>query len=170
MGSSIVTDIVEPCCVLPHRLHPGLYNNSLGDISMAQPCSGNDCNGAISNDMEEKKHSSSGVPGFPDFPDFWQGETTSDRKQRNGPGDKIRGQKWRTKKAARAKRQQMRIIRKAVNISGTRASGTGKQIKKKKRNERRARRIERVANLQDRRKRKKDMGEICRGLASIGCK
>eukprot|EP00571_Detonula_confervacea_P014406 CAMPEP_0172303790 /NCGR_PEP_ID=MMETSP1058-20130122/5307_1 /TAXON_ID=83371 /ORGANISM="Detonula confervacea, Strain CCMP 353" /LENGTH=180 /DNA_ID=CAMNT_0013014771 /DNA_START=77 /DNA_END=619 /DNA_ORIENTATION=+ len=163
MGSSVVTNLESSSCVLPRKLHPSLYNNSMSDVSMtmSQQCK--------NTKNDNNSSSCGGTPGFPDFPDCWQGETCGERdNSMRDCADKNRGQKWKTN--PRSKRQQQRqLVRKAVNINGTKPAGTGKKIKKRLRDERRMRRIEKVVKLQERRRRKRDMGNICQGLASIKC-
>jgi len=161
MGSSIVADLQSSSSVLPRKLHPNLYINSMRDISMTT--SQQDCKSTIHNNYSS---SCEGIPGFPDFPDCWQGETSGQRKniRSMSHADKNRGQKWKNTNA-----KSKRLIRKAVNMNGNKAAGAGKEVKKRLRDERRMRRIEKIATLQERRRRKIDMGKICQGLASINC-
>ena len=80
-----------------------------------------------------------------------------------------------------SKRRQRRIARKAVNIpygssshTGTNTNpcglGAGKELKRRLRDQRRLKRIEMVIKLQEKRRRKREMGDICRSMASISCK
>ena len=80
-----------------------------------------------------------------------------------------------------SKRRQRRIVRKAVNVpygssshTGTKANpcglGAGKELKRRLRDQRRLKRIEMVVKLQEKRRRKREMGDICRSMASISCK
>ena len=178
MGPSIVAHIEYSSSMLPHKLHPGLYTNSLSDVYM------NHNNTNMNNDrsmIRNKKICCGPPPGFPDFPDCWQGETSSVQRQHNSDdtimhlADKKRsGQNKCTSSKAKSKRQQRRLKRNAVNVYGITKRppatvGTGKTIKKRLRNERRVRRIEKVNKLQERLRRKRDMGNLCRGLASIKC-
>ena len=200
MGAVILNDLQRTSCVLPSKRHHALYNNNpllVGDISMAMSrhCTIGDNNSSNSNHNHTKniglhyqhQHSSNsggGVPCFPDFPEVWQGESSSTKEQKNrnksntdqrmsNANKKHNGPNWKKSTAAKSKRQQRRLIRKAVNVVGTttKAFGmVGKDVKKRQRDERRLRRIEKVVKLQQRRRRKRDMGDICRGLASIRCK
>ena len=81
-----------------------------------------------------------------------------------------------------SKRRQRRIVRKAVNVpygssshtcTGTKANpcglGAGKELKRRLRDQRRLKRIEMVVKLQEKRRRKREMGDICRSMASISC-
>ncbi|KAL9182078.1 hypothetical protein ACHAXT_012421 [Thalassiosira profunda] len=150
MGSSVVTSIQTAACVLPRKLHPALYCNSLGDVAMTQ-------SGSVSG---------GGVPGFPDFPDCWQAESSADRSPaRDASMGKKHCRKWKANAAA--KRKQRRLVRKAVNTVPS--SGAGKEIKRKLKEERRLRRSGKVKQLQERRRRKREMGSICQGLASMKC-
>mmetsp|Transcript_5560 Transcript_5560/g.10134 ORF Transcript_5560/g.10134 Transcript_5560/m.10134 type:complete len:255 (-) Transcript_5560:226-990(-) len=160
MGSSIVTDLPNSSVVVfPHKLHPALYNNSMADASMSSSNNNN-------------SSSCKGTPGFPDFPDCWQGQTSAGERQiKDVSMDKTHTtRKWRVNNA-KAKKQQRRLIRKAVNPAGTASCvQQGKEIKKRLRGDRRIRRKEKAAQLQQRRQRKREMGNICQGLASINCK
>ena len=80
-----------------------------------------------------------------------------------------------------SKRRQRRIVRKAVNIpygSSSRTGakpnpcglGAGKELKRRLRDQRRLKRIEMVVKLQEKRRRKREMGDICRSMAAIKCK
>lgn len=80
-----------------------------------------------------------------------------------------------------SKRRQRRIVRKAVNVpygssshTGTKANpcgmGAGKELKRRLRDQRRLKRIEMVVKLQEKRRRKREMGDICRSMASVSCK
>ena len=170
MGPSIVAHIKNSSSMLPRKLHHGLYTNSLSDVSMMSVCNNTNINNGRS--MVSNKNICRGPPpGFPDFPDCWQGETSSARRQHNIDdsivmhlADKKRsGQNKCTTSKAKSKRQQRRLKRNAVNV------GAAKTIKKRLRDERPVRRIEKVDKLQKQRRRKRDMGNLCRGLASIKC-
>ena len=151
MGSSVVTSLQTAACVLPRKLHPALYCNSLGDVAMSQ-------SGSVSG---------GGVPGFPDFPDCWQAESSADRSPvKDASMGKKHCRKWKANAAA--KRKQRRLVRKAVN-NVVPSSGAGKEIKRKLKEERRLRRSGKVKQLQERRRRKREMGSICQGLASMKC-
>mmetsp|Transcript_7241 Transcript_7241/g.15663 ORF Transcript_7241/g.15663 Transcript_7241/m.15663 type:complete len:248 (+) Transcript_7241:88-831(+) len=160
MGSSIVTDLPNSSVVVfPRKLHPALYNNSMADASMSSSNNNN-------------SSSCKGTPGFPDFPDCWQGQTSAGERQiKDVSMDKKRTtRKWRGNNA-KAKKQQRRLIRKAVNPAGTTSCvQRGKELKKRLRGDRRIHRKEKAAQLQQRRQRKREMGNICQGLASINCK
>ena len=174
MGASIVTNLDSSICVLPmKKLHPGLYNSSLSDISMGNQRHGDANKNNIKNNVINE--CTIGVPGFPDFPDCWQGETS----QRNkgdismSYADKKHKNKCATTSKAKIKRQRRRIVRSAVNIIPKKYTSdkgcTGKTIKKRNRDQRKMRRIEKVAQLQNRRRRKREMGFLCKGLSSIKC-
>jgi len=163
MGASIVTNLdSSSICVLPmKKLHPGLYNSSLSDISM-----GNQRHG-------DANKNNIGVPGFPEFPDCWQGETPQRNKNdiSMSYADKKHKNKCTTTSKAKIKRQRRRIIRSAVNIIPKKYNTgcTGKTIKKRNRDQRKMRRIEKVAQLQNRRRRKREIGILCKGFSSIKC-
>jgi hypothetical protein len=111
-----------------------------------------------------------GVPGFPDFPDAWQGETSRERLRKSNDEvmknvSKNHAKRWKIYRA-RHKRQQRRVG-KATNPAG---ASVGKEIKKRQRDQRRVRRREKAMQLQQRRARKRGMGDVCRGLASMKCK
>uniref|UniRef100_A0A7S0AFB2 Uncharacterized protein n=1 Tax=Minutocellus polymorphus TaxID=265543 RepID=A0A7S0AFB2_9STRA len=85
----------------------------------------------------------------------------------------------RDRTVSKSKRQQRRMARKAVNIPyGSSTSrngnpggiGAGKELKRRLRDQRRLKRIEMVVKLQEKRRRKREMGDMCRGMASIKCK
>ena len=183
MGSSVVEDCKNVSYILPNKLHPSLYNNSLGDVSMMSNKNNNNNNNNNNNKGNEKREHSRhklrvdvGVPGFPDFPDCWQGISSSAAAvQRKGVDTAMHhADKKHSKKCTKTKRQikrqqQRRIVRKAVNTSGIPKSNQGKVIKNILRNERRLRRIEKVVRLQERRRRKRDLGALCKGMASVTC-
>lgn len=176
MGPSIITQITEDSLVLlPSKLlHPGLYDCSLRDIPMDTAAA---ASATIATRMEEKR--AGGVPGFPDFPDFWMGETSRGVHQQQYHNQRRWG--WATKhgkpspRTLRRRRSSLRVPpRRAVNVYGispsiTNIVTTSKEIKKLQRDERKIRRIEQSAKLRERRRRKSDMGEICRGIGSIMC-
>ena len=184
MGSSVVEDCKNVSYTLPNKLHPSLYNNSLGDVSMMsnnKNNNNNNNNNSNNKGNEKREHSHHkltvdvGVPGFPDFPDCWQGISSAAAIQSKvvdtamHHADKKHSKKC-TKTKRQIKRQQQRqIVRKAVNTSGIPKSNQGKVIKNILRNERRLRRIEKVVRLQERRRRKRDMGALCKGMASVTC-
>lgn len=176
MGSSVITKqhLDNSQYVLPpqNKLHPNLYNNSMRDISMDSLiiCDSDEPNN--SGNQQQVSLSSSGVPGFPDFPMCWTGESSAERKNNTS------SKSTRCKSPAKMKRQQRKLARKAVNVpygssfyntQQGNGKGAGNAIKKKSRDERQLRRIEKVVKMQERRRRKRDMGDICRGLASIKC-
>ena len=148
MGSSIIANLQSSSVVFPSKLHPALYDNSLSDVPMTQPCCSNN------------NSPCRGVLGFPDFPDCWQGATSGERENRNGRVGKKHTKNWKVNNS-RTNRQQRRLVRKAVN-----PAGTGKEIKKRLRGERRMRTIEKAEKLQRQCQRKRDMAIICRGMAS----
>ena len=170
LGTSIVADLIElTSCVLPRKLYPGLYNNSMNDVSMRQQ--------RLGGSPDENKYnmdstSGEGVPGFPDFPDCWQGETSIERIKNNESGRG--GHRWKTTGNQSRHQQRKRLLRQAVNTHGiskttAAAASKGKEIKKRLREKRRIRRLEEAAKLRERRRRKSDIGAICRGLESIRC-
>mmetsp|Transcript_29581 Transcript_29581/g.65161 ORF Transcript_29581/g.65161 Transcript_29581/m.65161 type:complete len:213 (-) Transcript_29581:75-713(-) len=162
---------------LPKKLHPGLYTSTLGDAPMTTTGS--------SSAENRKKYgngdkSTGGVPGFPEFPDFWQGESSAERKNNKGRQDSDASlstaeRRGTAKTTARIRRRQKRMVRKAVNPthgSATRTPGgmgAGRELKRRLRDQRRLRRIEMVVKLQEKRRRKNEMREVCRGMASIKC-
>ena len=162
MGSSVVEDCKNVSCVLPSKLHPSLYNNSLGDVSMMLlPPLNNNINNSKGNNekreqLRQKLKVDVGVPGFPDFPGCWQGTSSAASQRKGGDTTMHHADKKHSKKCIKTKRQikrqqQRQIVRKAVNTSGIPKSNQGKVIKNILRNERRLRRIERVVKLQERR-------------------
>lgn len=178
MGSSVVEDCKNVSYILPNKLHPSLYNNSLGDVSMMSNKNNNNNNNTGNEKREHLRHKMRvdvGVPGFPDFPDCWQGTSSSAAIQRKDVDTAMRhADKKHSKKCTKTKRQikrqqQRRIVRKAVNTSGIPKSNQGKVLKNILRNERRLRRIEKVVRLQERRRRKRDIGALCKGMASVTC-
>lgn len=100
---------------------------------------------------------SEGVPGFPDFPDIWMGESSHKRNNKKSPYKKPKS--------------KHRLVRKAVNTpfgSALRKSIT-KELKIRARAERKVHRLEKCIKLKEKRRRKKDMGDLCRGMAGM-CK
>jgi len=174
MGASIVTNL-DGNCALPRKLHPALYNSSLSDVSMSTQR--HDTINKNNKKKNTNKLCTIGVPGFPDFPDCWQGETSQRRNRGDismSYADKKHKNKCATTSKAKIKRQRRRIIRSAVNIipkqyTSTNTCCTGKTIKKRNRDQRKIRRIEKVAQLQNRRRRKRDIGLLCKSLSSIKC-
>eukprot|EP00581_Thalassiosira_minuscula_P010555 CAMPEP_0183712880 /NCGR_PEP_ID=MMETSP0737-20130205/7926_1 /TAXON_ID=385413 /ORGANISM="Thalassiosira miniscula, Strain CCMP1093" /LENGTH=176 /DNA_ID=CAMNT_0025941601 /DNA_START=50 /DNA_END=580 /DNA_ORIENTATION=- len=159
MGPAIVTNIQGPSVLLPLKLHSSLYNNSLSDVPMSA-------------------NNSSPPTGFPDFPDCWQGETSKERQIKENNDLEIEMKTWSRRKQkqwkinkARAKRQARRAQRAASNNT-TRNAGAGveKGLKKRQRDLRRKRRAEKAAKTIQKRERRRAMGDICRGLASMNCK
>ena len=151
-------------------------NNSIHSNSMIST--------TIDNSEKEDKTSTtgqcSGVPGFPDFPDCWDGlqEPPSTPKMSNRRKNSHYG--GGSSKSGKQKRccHRRKIHRTAVNAPfGSRAaaasvtissrSNTGKDMKRNARDERKLRRIVKVTQLKERRRRKRDMGDICRGMAAI---
>jgi len=176
LGPSIVVDLVElTSCVLPRKLYPGLYDNSMNDASMSkqQRLGGGSPDDENKYNIVASTTSGEGVPGFPDFPDCWQGETSIERIK-NGGSVRGGGRKWKTTGNQSRCKQRTRLVRQAVNTHGisktAAAKRKGKEIKKHLREKRRIRKLEQVAKLHERRGRKCGIGAICRGLESIGCK
>ncbi|KAL3815598.1 hypothetical protein ACHAXA_007130 [Cyclostephanos tholiformis] len=170
-SSSIVANIDETSRVLPRKLHPGLYDNSIKDVSMLGEqevgnSSSNGSGGSLQHVVYSKPRCEEGVPGFPDFPDCWQGETSS-----RGCRGSHRGEITSNQGSSRHPR---RLIRQAVNTFGiAKEPGVmrkGKRIKIRLREKRKMRRMEKAAKLHERVRRRSDMGAICRGLAKIVCK
>jgi hypothetical protein len=72
------------------------------------------------------------------------------------------------------------MVRRAVNVPYGSSSrngknnpggvGAGKELKRRLKDQRRLKRIEMVVKLQEKRRRKRAMGDICSGMASIKCK
>ncbi|KAL3786005.1 hypothetical protein ACHAWO_012203 [Cyclotella atomus] len=147
VGPSPITKL-DTSFVMPpqHKLHPNLYNNSMRDIAMDVKTTSLNTN------------TSNGVPGFPDFPDMWTGESSSKFKQHKSP-------------CCTPKRKK--VVRKAVNtpFGSTTVSriSISKTIKLKKRAERKLHRLEKCIRLNEKRRRKKDMGDLCRSMAGM-CK
>lgn len=166
VGPALVTklDHISTSFVMPpmHRLHHNLYDNSMRDLSM--DFSRNEGN----------KTSVEGVPGFPDFPSFWTGEPSRRQWHRH---DKHKKQGSLCKKSPKRKT----LMRKAVNIpygsipsassciSQPNIAATAKAMKKKARADRKFLRLEKCLKLKEKRNRKKNMGDLCRGIASM-CK
>ncbi len=181
IGPSIVADLIElTSCVLPRKLHPGLYDNSMKDVSMRQRHHGD-------SNPDENKHINTGtqpaggrgVPGFPDFPDCWQGETSIERMNNCGGKGRGGGRKWKTTSNYNSNRSHGRQRRRRLSSrQSADAHGIskpvvvarkGKEIKKRLREERRMRRIKKASKLRERRGREGDVGAICRRLESVRC-
>ena len=183
MGPAVIDSPCWYSFALPKKLHPGLYTSTLRDAPM--PSAGSGSEGSMYKFGNSGKKQGGGVPGFPDFPDFWQGETSAEHntkntalKQRQEDRDPTvlkAAPRVPAKTTARIKRHQKRMVRKAVNptyvstYKKTGGIGAGRELKRRLRDQRRVRRIEMVVKLQERRRRKREMGEICRGMASIKC-
>ncbi|KAL3805360.1 hypothetical protein HJC23_009067 [Cyclotella cryptica] len=166
VGPSTVTklDIDNTSFVMPplHKLHPNLYNNSMRDVFMDDSRN------------ESNTQSAQGVPGFPDFPSFWTGEPSLQQRCQH---DKRKKQGTACKKSPKRRR----LVRKAVNTpygsipstssftSSPNVVATTKAIKRKARADRKFIRLEKCLKLKEKRNRKKNMGELCRGIASM-CK
>lgn len=116
-----------------------------------------------------------GVPGFPDFPDCWDGGTPSTPKASNRHLHKKQSNRFfSSSKGSKQKQFHRRIHRTAVNIPyGSPTSravvslSPGRDMKRCARDERKLRRLAKVVQLKERRRTKKDMGDICRGMAAI---
>ena len=147
VGPSPITKISETSFVMPPsgKLHPNLYNNSMRDISMNAKSS-----------PDAQKTTSEGVPGFPDFPDIWMGESSHKRNK---------------KSPYKKQKSKHRIVRKAVNapFGSTSRRSLTKELKLRARAERKLHRLEKCIKLKDRRRRKRDMGDLCKGIAGM-CK
>jgi hypothetical protein len=166
VGPSLITklDLVSTSFVMPplHKLHHNLYNNSMRDLSM--DFSRNEGNTT----------SAEGVPGFPDFPSFWTGGPSQRQSYKH---DKHKKQGTSSKKSPKRKS----LMRKAVNIpygsipsasssiSQPSIAATTKAMKRKARADRKFLRLEKCLKLKEKRNRKKNMGELCRGIATM-CK
>jgi len=193
MGTSIVKDMKNISFVLPprHKLHLGLYINTAASpeavtnkspkchVESMQLSGENTVNGGCGG---------VGVPGFPDFPDFWNGSTGHRQRQPSTPRASNQKSNQQTNKFSssnrnkgKEKRVHRRIRRTAVNIpfgssssplravlmSQSSSSSPSRDMKKRARDERKLRRIAKVVQLKERRRRKRDMGDICRGVAAI---
>mmetsp|Transcript_25627 Transcript_25627/g.51394 ORF Transcript_25627/g.51394 Transcript_25627/m.51394 type:complete len:228 (+) Transcript_25627:59-742(+) len=182
MGTSIVKDMDNISFVLPprHKLHLGLYINT----AMASPetksttsVTTNTLNCHLASmQLGGENTINGGVPGFPDFPDCWAGGQPSTPKASNRNSTRQTNKFSNSK--GKQKRCHRRIRRTAVNIPFESASSSsfsraavslspGRDMKKCARDERKLRRIAKVVQLKERRRRKKDMGDICRGMAAI---
>ena len=182
MGTSIVKDMDNISFVLPprHKLHLGLYINT----AMASPetksttsVTTNTLNCHLASmQLGGENAVNGGVPGFPDFPDCWAGGQPSTPKASNRNSTRQTNKFSNSK--GKQKRCHRRIRRTAVNIPFGSASTSsfsraavslspGRDMKKCARDERKLRRIAKVVQLKERRRRKKDMGDICRGMAAI---
>jgi hypothetical protein len=167
MGPAVVRDIWYQFAI-PQKLHPDLYKTSMSDSLMEDSA----CSSADQQAGGKSASGGDGVPGFPDFPDFWQGESSA---------AVVGMRKSRLRTPTRVKhRQRQQLVRKAVNVpygstKTTKASPpaagirTGKDLKKRLRDQRRMLRIEKIVKLQERRSRKKGIGDICRGISSLKC-
>jgi hypothetical protein len=185
MGPSNVTNLEDTCVMIQSKLlHPGLYECSLRDIFMEKAAArSSSCAAAAAaaktppalhsyrnrNGVVREK----GVPGFPEFPDLWIGDVTSAFRHVNVRGGFEQSTTKHLKSSRRGQKYQQ-LQRKAVNVYGIKSALSAmaigsKAIKKAKRDERKCRRIEKNAQLKERRRRKIDMGEICRGMGLIKC-
>ena len=156
LGSSVLVNFnkLTSVVVLPHNLHPGLYNNSMKDVQL----------------------NNVGVAGFPDFPDCWQGEPSSERQCQNRERKCKTGVMTSNNRRNQRRRHDQRrlMVRQAVNTYGIIKSTNvikkgNNEIKKRLREKRRLQRIEYIAKLRERVKQKQDMGAIIRGLKLIKC-
>ena len=188
MGTSIVKNMDNISFVLPprHKLHFGLYINTSTSPEINKSSSVTATANSLKYHLESMQlgeentaNGSDGVPGFPDFPACWNGGTPSTPKASNRNSNNRQTNKFSTSKSNQ-KRCHRRIRRTAVNIpfgssssssTTTRAAAVslspGRAMKKCARNERKLRRIAKVVQLKERRRRKKDIGDICRGMAAI---
>jgi hypothetical protein len=150
VGPSPITELSSSFIMPPlHKLHPNLYSNSLKDISMDVKSSSVD---ALQTDE--------GVPGFPDFPSSWMGESSYNQKQRN------------KKSPCKKPKSKQRMIRKAVNTpfgSASVTSTSSKIMKLRARAERKLHRLEKCIKLKEKRRKKKDMRDLCKGITGM-CK
>jgi hypothetical protein len=181
-SSSIVVNIDEATRVLPRELHPRLYDDSIKDVTMMMEEQLSVVNSASNVGRGDRsRHASKtggdgGVPGFPDFPDCWQGEASSTTRCRGGRGGTDMTANRGTSRHARSRRS---IPRRAVNkfgivagksLAAAAAAKRGNEIKIRLREERKTSRMDRDAKLRERRRRRSDMGIICRGLENVKCK
>mmetsp|Transcript_12042 Transcript_12042/g.17978 ORF Transcript_12042/g.17978 Transcript_12042/m.17978 type:complete len:229 (+) Transcript_12042:149-835(+) len=183
MGTSIVKDMDNISFVLPprHKLHLGLYINTAAASpetkSITSVTNTLNCHLA-SMQLGGENAVNGGVPGFPDFPDCWAGGQPSTPKASNRNSTRQTNKFSNSK--GKQKRCHRRIRRTAVNIPFGSASTSsssfaraavslspGRDMKKCARDERKLRRIAKVVQIKERRRRKKDMGDICRGMAAI---
>jgi len=151
VGPSPVTTLINTSFVMPplHKLCPNLYNNSMKDISMD-----------VKTSNADTQIPSDGVPGFPDFPSIWTGETShNQRRNKRSPCKKPKN--------------KSRIKRKAVNTpfgsSTVSSTSISKAMKLRARAERKLHRLEKCVKLKEKRRRKKDIGDLCKGMAGM-CK
>lgn len=116
-----------------------------------------------------------GVPGFPDFPDCWDGSTPSTPKASNRKLH-YHTNRFSNSNGTQKRHCHRRIHRTAVNniphgSPSSRAvvslSPGRDTMKRCARDERKLRRLAKVIQLKERQRRKKDMGDICRGMAAI---
>lgn len=185
--TAVVTSSLLNCHLASMQLYHTAINNHDSTTSTTQNNmrSNSMISTTIDNSEKEVKTSTtgqcSGVPGFPDFPDCWDGiEPPSTPKMSNRRKNSHYG--GGSSKSGKQKRccHRRKIHRTAVNASfGSRASSaaasvtilsrsnTGKDMKRNARDERKLRRIVKVSQLKERRRRKRDMGDICRGMAAI---
>lgn len=159
LGPSEVTKSNHENYTLPKDSHKGLYDSTIGDCHMENSLCSN--KSYLSSKVED------GVPGFPDFPCFWAGETGGAKLRK-----KLRKQ-MNSAKARRAERRLNKIARSAVNLYGTRSEAvtiakTVKRIHKKTmKNKKKLKRDMAKAKLERKRKNKKDMNELSKGLAVL---
>jgi len=188
MGTSIVKDMNNISFVLPPRnkLHLDLYINTAASperksTATSVTINSPNCHVESMQLSGENTVNGGGVPGFPDFPDFWNGSSgnhqqpstpKASNKKSNNQMNKFSSNRNKSKE----KRCHRRIRRTAVNIpfgsspSSSRAvvsRSPARDMKKCARDERKLRRIAKVVQLKERRRRKRDMGDICRGVAAI---
>lgn len=191
MGTSIIKDMKNISFVLPprHKLHLGLYINTAASPEGTSTSTTNTFNSPTchveSMQLSEENSvngSGVGVPGFPDFPDCWNGSPSGHKHQPSTPRASNKKSNQQTNKFSsnrskcKEKRCHRRIRRTPVNIHfGSSSSqlkavlskSPSKDMKKSARDERKMRRIAKAVQLKERRRRKRDMGDICRGVAAI---
>lgn len=191
MGAAIVKDIDNISFVLPprHNRHLGLYINTAVDTTDAVTNSLLGCR--LASIIEQKPQTPSsisvittdssnnkGVPGFPDFPDFWEGGPStpiaSNRQSNNNSRQSNKFNNSNNSKAKQKRCHRRMIRRTAVNFFGSNRAAAAVSLspgrdnmKRCARDERKLRRVVKVVQLKERRRRKRDMGDICRGMAAI---
>eukprot|EP00978_Attheya_sp_CCMP212_P024214 scaffold75802_cov39-Attheya_sp.AAC.1 len=101
-----------------------------------------------------------GILGFPDFPDCWNGEEGGVRLGSKNVSSCSRSS------IKRALRRGRRLARPAVNAP---AVHRGRELKRTARKHRRTRRSQKVQQMLQKRKGKREMGELRVALASLKC-
>jgi hypothetical protein len=183
--TAVVTSSLLNCHLASMQLYHTAINNHDSTTTTTTQNNIHSNNDNSEKEVKIRTTGCSGVPGFPDFPDCWDGiEPPSTPKMSNRQKNKQNSHHHGgSSKSGKQKRccHRRKISRSAVNAPfrsrassaaasvtiSSRSNTTGKEMKRKARDERKLRRIVKVTQLKERRRRKRDMGDICRDMAAI---